>query len=252
MNLEARIAPSAVPLESLGAARVRRSDVSGFGVFADGDTGQAHVMAHQLLDQGRHELGHRWLGHWLAARDGQGSDWTHLQFHMAIFELALGQWDAAFARFEGHILPVAEFTEDALTDAPAMLWRLRLSAGRPVVLPWEPVRRTAARVLSRPSDLYVALHCILALAGACDIHTLDHWIAARSYASNCDDQQLLVRVASGLRAFAMADYRLAAAHLVENASRVSELGGSRAQNELFQTISDLSWRLADDAMGEAA
>jgi hypothetical protein len=34
----------------------RTHDVSGFGVFSHGDAGQAHVMAHRMLDEGRHEL----------------------------------------------------------------------------------------------------------------------------------------------------------------------------------------------------
>ena len=252
MNLELvslDAAPSARPKSK---SRTRSQDVSGFGVFSDGDTGQAHVMAHHMLDQGRHELGHRWLRNWLAMHDGQGSDWTHLQWHMAIFELALGQWDAAFARFQEHILPVAATTEDALTDAPAMLWRLRLSAGRPVVLPWEPVRKTAARVLSRASDPYVALHCILALAGAGDVQTLDRWIETRPQGSSCYGEQLLVRLTIGLRAFTAADYQLAAGVFASSASKVSQLGGSHAQNELFQAISDLSWQLANETMDEAA
>ena len=39
---------------------------------------------------------------------------------------------ATQARFETHILPVATHTYDALTDAPAMLWRLELAAPRSV------------------------------------------------------------------------------------------------------------------------
>ena len=147
-------------------------DRSGYAVFAGGSIGAAHMMAHEMLDQGRESEGLELLGEWLEEHDDSGREWTHIQWHMAIFELVLGQWDAAFARFQEHILPGAATTEDALTDAPAMLWRLRLSAGPPVALPWEPVGRTAARVLPRASDPYVALHCLLALAGAGDAHTI--------------------------------------------------------------------------------
>lgn len=233
-------------------ARARSHDLSGFGVFSDGDAGQAHVMAHRMLDEGRHELGHRWLGNWLATHDGKGSDWTHLQWHMAIFELALGQWDAAFKRFQEHILPVAATTDDALTDAPAMLWRLRLSANGPTVLPWEPVRNTAARNLCRVSDPYVALHCILALAGAGDIRALDEWIEAEPRSSRCGGQALLVQLAIGLRAFALGDYRLAAVVLASSVPRVPQLGGSHAQNQLLREISDLSWQHANERLDEVA
>ena len=70
--------------------RTTSHDVSGFGVFSQGDAGEAHVMAHRTLDEGRHELGHRLLGAWLKRHDGAGSDWTHLQWHMAVFEIAVG------------------------------------------------------------------------------------------------------------------------------------------------------------------
>ena len=41
--------------------RTHSRDLSGFGVFSHGDAGEAHVMAHRMLDDERHELGHRLL-----------------------------------------------------------------------------------------------------------------------------------------------------------------------------------------------
>jgi len=219
--------------------RTRSHDVSGFGVFSHGDAGQAHVMAHRMLDEGRHELGHRLLGAWLEGRDGSGSDWTHLQWHMATFEIAVGQWEAALTRFENHILPVATHTCDALTDAPAMLWRLQLAAPRPVTLPWEPVRATAVHRLTHPSGPYVELHCLLALAGAGDIEGLDRWLLGRP-ATEDPRAKLLAQMGVGLRAFAADDYDLSAVVLAAAVPRLSELGGSHAQNLLFQEIAELS------------
>lgn len=237
---------------SLETLRTPNLDSSGFAVFSHGDAGRAHVMAHRRLDGGDHELGHRWLGHWLATHDGGGSDWTHLQWHMGVFELELGLWDAALERFVNHILPMAAATEDALTDAPAMLWRLQLTAARPVALPWEPIRRTATRAIAATPDPYVALHCVLALAGAGDVQTLDRWIETGPHGSSREDEQLLARMASGLRAFAVEDYRSAAEDLALWAPSVAQLGGSRAQNELFQMIADQSVQLSNEALHRAA
>jgi len=220
--------------------RTRSHDVSGFGVFSHGDAGQAHVMAHRMLDEGRHELGHRLLSEWLEGRAGSGSDWTHLQWHMATFEIAVGQWEAALTRFENHILPVATHTCDALTDAPAMLWRLQLAAPRPVTLPWEPVRATAVHRLTHPSGPYVELHCLLALAGAGDIEGLDRWLHGRRVAKD-PRARLLAQMGEGLRAFAAGDYELSTVVLATAVPKLSELGGSHAQNLLFQDIAELSW-----------
>jgi hypothetical protein len=231
--------------------RTRSHDVSGFGVFSHGDAGHAHVMAHRMLDEGRHELGHRLLSEWLEGRDGSGSDWTHLQWHMATFEIGVGQWEAALKRFENHILPVAAHTYDALTDAPAMLWRLKLAAPRPVTLPWEPVRATAVHRLTHPSSPYVELHCLLALAGAGDIEGLDRWLHGRRVTED-PPTRLLAQMGVGLRAFAAHDYELSAALLATAVPRLSELGGSQAQNLLFQEIAELSWDRAQTTTRAAA
>ena len=222
--------------------RTTSHDVSGFGVFSHGDAGEAHVMAHRMLDEGRHELGHRLLGAWLDRHKGAGSDWTHLQWHMAVFEIAVGKWEDALVRFDREILPVAIESDDALTDAPAMLWRLSLSAPRPVELPWEPLRATAVRNLGKNRCPYVELHCLLALAGARDVETLDEWLRIKRF---CTDgtTKLLARLVVGLRAFAASDFELAASVLDGAVTRISELGGSHAQNLLFKEISDHCWEM---------
>jgi hypothetical protein len=229
--------------------RTRSRDLSGFGVFSHGDSGEAHVMAHRMLDEERHELGYHQLGAWLSQHEGTGSDWTHLQWHMAVFEVAVGDWEAALARFEHEIMPVAIRSDDALTDAPAMAWRLWLSAPRAVELPWEGVRSRALRHLGKCGRPYVELHCLLALAGARDTESLDHWLRITRQRRH-EATRLLGELGFGLRAFAAADYELAALSLQAAVPRVAELGGSRAQNLLFHDIEDYCWREA--AVGIAA
>jgi hypothetical protein len=231
--------------------RTRTRDVSGFGVFSHGDAGQAHVMAHRMLDGGQHELGHRQLGTWLESHDGSGSDWTHLQWHMAVFEIAVGEWEAALNRFETHILPAATRGYDALTDAPAMLWRLQLAAPRPASLAWDPVRATAVRRLTQPSSPYVEVHCLLALAGAGDLDSLDQWLRERS-ATEDPRAKLLDQMGIGLRAFAAEDYELAAMLLSSAAPKMSTLGGSHAQNQLFGDIAEVAWKWAQTQTRAAA
>ena len=122
-------------------------DSSGFQFFSAGELGAMHAMAHEMLDEGRELEGLRILGEWLEGRQGRGSEWVHLQWHMAVFEIAVGRWEAALRRFENEIAPVAVSSFDALTDGPAMLWRLWLAAPRPVSLPWEAVAGMARKSL---------------------------------------------------------------------------------------------------------
>ena len=155
-------------------------DVSGYTIFSSGDAGDAHVMAHRMLDENRIELGHQLLGEWLQKHSGSGSDWIHLHFHMAIFELVMGDWHGAYKRFMNEILPAATASEEALTDAPALLWRLALTFPGDIELPWEALRNTALNRMQRPSDPFVELHNLLALAGARDVASIDEWLKSTS------------------------------------------------------------------------
>jgi hypothetical protein len=220
-------------------------DAGGYAIFSAGEAGSAHVMAHRMLDQGLHAAGHRLLGAWLEGRSGAGSEWVHLQWHMAMFELALGDWKGAFARFRKHILPAATTTGEALTDAPSLLWRLSLAATAPVELPWEPVREMALARMRRPSKPFVELHNLLALAGAGDIESLDGWLRGRAPVGRSQSEGLLVRAALALRAYAAGDHRHAAEALASLAPHLSRVGGSRAQNGLFESIRRASRLMAD-------
>lgn len=202
-------------------AQVR--DVSGYEVFGQGDVGAAHALAHRMLDSGRLQLGHRLLGEWLASHQGQGSDWVHLQFHMAVFELALDDWHAAYGRFMTEVLPTAASTAEALTDAPALLWRLALSAPGPTALPWQPLRRTALACMDGDAAPFVQLHHLLAFAGAGDAATIRGWL------QRAGRHPVVERF--GLACAALADRSYAEASLRLQA--LSQLGGSHAQRQLF-------------------
>lgn len=214
----------------------RHHDASGFALFSTGAAGNAHVIAHRMLEQGRNDLGHKLLGAWLDAHNGTGSDWIHLHWHMAVFDLALGQWEAALSRLHKHILPAAATTEDALTDAPALLWRLTLASPAPVALPWEPVRATALARMRRPSTPYVELHNLLALAGARDVESLDQWLRSTKPAARSRSRALLGRMAIALRAYVTHDYGRAARVLATVVPSIGEIGGSREQNQLFKDL----------------
>jgi len=227
-----------------GAEAARVYDSSGFALFSTGDTGAAHIMSHHLLDSGRAALGHRLLGRWLEGRAGSGSDWCHIQFHMALFELAAGRWDSAWQRFGRELLPAASRTANALTDAPALLWRLALSAPRAVEPDWGPLRLTALASLERTDDPYVELHHLLALAGARDLCSLDAWLASQPTDCESESRTIVVGMGSALREFAAGRYGASAAALEMLAPQIHRVGGSRAQNELFQDLAETAWRLA--------
>ena len=211
-------------------------DTSGYEIYSEGDLGEAHIMAHQMLDQGRLEEGHQWLGEWLKGRTGTGSKWVHLQFHVAVFELGVGDWQAAFNRFREHILPAAANGTEALTDAPQLLWRLALSAPEGVELPWEAVHRTALEQLDSEADIYVEMHNMLALAGSGDYDSLFNWAWAQRGTEVTRRKLFVHRFVIALIAYVEGRHQQALKIFSGLVPRIADVGGSKAQNELFEMI----------------
>ena len=222
-------------------------DISGYAVFSEGEAGDAHVMTHRMLDENRIELGHQLLSEWLQHRTGSGSDWIHLQFHMAVFELELDNWSAAYTRFVNEILPAAATTEEALTDAPALLWRLALTAPTPIELPWEALRRTALARMERPSDPFVELHNLLALAGAGDVASIEQWLQTRPADVSSRIERLVEQMAVALKAYASRAYRHAAKVFQSVVPQLPQVGGSQAQNLLFRQLEESCSNKVSDA-----
>jgi len=224
--------------------RVRPCDSSGYAMFSTGEEGDIHVTAHRMLDAGRNELGQKLLGAWLDGHSGIGSEWTHLQWHMAVFDLSLGNWNAALARFQKQILPAVITSFEALTDAPALLWRLSLASGTSVALPWKPVRLRALASMKQPRSAFVEIHNLLALAGARDFGNLERWLQERRFPACSRTETIVFRIATALRSFTTGRYEVAATTFESVMPHLAEIGGSRAQNNLFRQLRESDYRRA--------
>lgn len=218
------------------AANSHSRDRSGFAVFSDGDTGAMHVIAHEAFDRGDIERGRRLLGRWLATHSGTGSDWVHLQFHMAVFELALGDWQAAYARYQSEIRSIAENSQMALTDAPSLLWRLEIAAPRVVTLPWQSLHPTAAAAIERETDPFTTLHQLLVFAGAGDSAAITRWQRNQQIRHTSLSDRVLRQVADALVSVASCDYVAAARSLEQVAPKLPLIGGSFAQIDLYRQL----------------
>ncbi len=217
-----------------------KTDATGYEIFSSGDVGAAHEMAHRMLDEGREHEGYVRLKAWLGHRSGSGSEWVHIQWHMAVFEIWAGELESARARYEREILP-AVATGQALTDGPSLLWRLLMASESSAVVDWEPIRQAALAI--EPSDHpYVDLHRALAFAGAGDVGALTEWLDQKLAGAVRATTQTLLGLGWALRCYASGDYRAAATLFDQVVSRVGELGGSRAQNEVFVAIRDEAYR----------
>ncbi len=204
-----------------------------FKPFDDGERGRVHAQAHDLMDEGRYREAYDVLQPFLADDTSLEPRAVHLQWHLAVVEIALGKLADAKARFERFIMPAVP-ASDALTDAPSLMWRLLLSdasSGHD----WRPIA-AAARRPENPEDPYVELHEALALAGAGDLRSLDRWLDEQLERASCEKDFTLLRLAWGLRCFASQDYGVSERLLADGDRQATRLGGSRAQNEVFKQI----------------
>jgi hypothetical protein len=213
-------------------------DISGYRIFDQGGTGAAHALAHRSLDNGQVRYGHRVLGEWLDSNSGRGSEWVHLHFHMAIFELELGEWRQAHARFLDEILPAAAAGREALTDAPALLWRLAMTAHPDLALPWQPLRRTALACMPDTTKPFVQMHNLLALAGAGDAAAIERWLQNPAALPRTDEQRLVRQFARALAALAAGFHERAGSLLQAVLPDITRIGGSHAQNGLFPQLAE--------------
>ena len=208
---------------------------NGFQPFSAGDGGKVHDRVHHLIDDERYDEALTLLSGWLDRHEGSGSEWVHLQWHMAVLEISAGRPLDALERFRVYIRPAVRAGE-AVTDAPSLLWRLCLAGTRGLEPDWDRVRAAADRHEDHGRDPYVELHDVLALTGARDFRSLDRKLDALLESVGSKQDRILLRTAWGLRTFASHDYRVAAALLADSEVNASQLGGSRAQNGLFAQI----------------
>lgn len=215
----------------------RFEDAAGKVLIAADTIGRAHIRAHELFDRGDVTYGRAWLADWLDTHEGAGSGWVHLHFHQALFELMQGDWAAAYARFHAHVLPGAMTGDEALTDAPALAWWLALATPRPVELPWTLLSsRALARLEAGGNDPFVAMHHLLALAGAGDMDNLERWLRATAECDDLGADCLLRRLALALRDYVGQAFESASEVLARLLPHLSSLGGSFAQLQLFAEL----------------
>lgn len=195
------------------------------------------MRAHAAADSERFEAGRRELGAFLANHIGVGSEWTHLQFHMALFELECGDWQSAHARFRREILPVATATSDALTDAPGLLWRLALAAPKAFLMPWMPLRNTALKHLGHENP-FVEINNLLALAGARDAASIEKWVQRNSMLATAGAADLVRGFAEGLICYLHGDLESCADAIDQLIANLPWTGGSKSQNQLFYLMRD--------------
>jgi tetratricopeptide (TPR) repeat protein len=213
------------------------------------DAWSVHALAHALYESESYDAGVTKLP--AAIHPCRGLNWfrNHLLWHFALLHFARGEYGRAAkigrATFERAPSSIA----GNLHDSISLLWRLEL-VGRPVGARWQPFTAIARERVNRMGLLFHAAHVTMALAGGGDWVTAKaHLDAVRARAAKDPTRltgEVLAPLVEGLQAFAQGDYRTTIARIEPLRPRLIELGGSRAQRDVFHdTLFEACFRAGD-------
>ena len=213
------------------------------------DPWSVHALAHALYESASFDSGVTKLPP--AIHPCRGLNWfrNHLVWHLALLHFARGEYARAAkigrAAFERAPSSIA----GDLHDSISLLWRLEL-VGEPVAARWAPFTVIAGERVNRMGLLFHAAHVAMALAGGGDWATAKaHLEAARARAPKDPTRlmgDVLVPLVEGLHAFAQGEYATTIAKIEPLRPRIVELGGSRAQRDVFHdTLFEACFRAGD-------
>jgi tetratricopeptide (TPR) repeat protein len=213
------------------------------------DAWGVHALAHALYESAAFDSGISRLPGCIDPC--QGLNWfrNHLLWHLALLHFARGDYERAAemsrAVFEAKPSSIA----GDLHDSISLLWRMEL-AGRPMGARWAPFTAIARERMNRQGLAFHVAHVTMALAAGGD------WPGAEQHLGMVRERapkdrtglvgDVVVPLLEGLQAFARRDYARAVARLEPLRPRIVELGGSRAQRDVFHdTLFEAAFRAGD-------
>jgi tetratricopeptide (TPR) repeat protein len=199
----------------------------------------AHARIHAHVELGETKDGVAFATEWLKDYDPAAQLHCHLNWHLALFELDLGEDERAIARYRRAIRPAAASSAPmaTLADAASLLWRCTLYDAGPRPLPWGEVAELAERRFPRAGLAFADLHAAMAEAATGAAAALERRIEAlERLAADCKLPQGRVAPAlcRGLAALARGEPAEAADLLTAAMPELTRIAGSHAQREVFE------------------
>jgi hypothetical protein len=217
-----------------------------------------HALTHVYEMTGNAAAGLRWMQerrvYWAADTVAA----THLHWHRGLFQLALGEIEAALVIYDEHVRSGRSTQIPDLIDASALLWRIELLDGDTSER-WTELAAAWERHIEDRYCTFNDIHAVLALVGARD------WRGARRLENALQRSQSLgtrygettrlvgLPVARALMAFGRGDYAQATQALGLLPSAAHRIGGSHAQRDLlYLTLLEAAQQLRRAARSAAA
>jgi len=199
----------------------------------------AHTMAHVRYETGEAEAGATFMRDWLVGYDPAHQIFVHNTWHLALFEMSAGNYDAVIDLYDRVIRPEVATSSPLLTvaDAASLLWRLRLDRRPEEETRIEPLAEWTRAVFQQPGMTWADAHCMVAWAAVNDqarLGQLIEQLQPRVAAGKVYAGAMLPTLGEGFLAFAAEDWARAAALFDSVADEVVRLGGSHAQRDVFE------------------
>jgi tetratricopeptide (TPR) repeat protein len=200
------------------------------------DAWAIHALAHALYEMATFDTGVRRLPAIIHPCTHLGWFRNHLLWHLTLMFLAAGDYERASTLGRRVFERAPSSIPGDLHDSISLLWRLGL-AGLDIKARWHPFVEIAGNRLGRQALLFHAVHLAMALAAGGDWATAERQVEMLRERARKDRKglvsEVVVPLVEGLHAFAGGDYRQAIERIEPLRPRLIELGGSRAQREVF-------------------
>jgi tetratricopeptide (TPR) repeat protein len=213
------------------------------------DAWAVHALAHALYESADFDTGVTRLP--VAIHPCRGLNWfrNHLVWHLALIHFARGEYERAAAISRRAFERTPSSIAGDLHDSISLLWRMEL-AGRPMGERWAPFVGIGRERMNRMGLAFHVAHVTMALSAGGDWPSAEKHLAMVRERAPKDRTGLmgdvLVPLLDGLQAFAAGDYARAVARLEPLRPRIVELGGSRAQRDVFHdTLFEAAFRAGD-------
>jgi hypothetical protein len=199
----------------------------------------AHGFAHVCYEGGDPDAARAFLLPWLATYPRNGFFHGHVSWHLALVELAAGNWEAALRVYQDAIVLDRHSggPQQRMSDATAFLWRSELAGHPRDRAAWREMSDYAGSALPQPGSGLADLHVILAQAVTGDDRSLEtrtRQMEDLGREGRYPSGSFLPALSRGFVAFERGDFAAVVEALTPLVDQSERIGGSRAQHDLIE------------------
>ena len=208
----------------------------------------AHIWVHAKFEAGEHAEALKWLADWVPGFQPDGIMYCHLWWHLALFHLLEGNFDAMWKIHDEHCREGQSESPsiNLFTDGVALAWRAWMAGAERSVERFAQLRELGERYFPRPG-IFVDVHRAACLAALEDWQALDEFregIRITAEKGFLTTGTVVFELADGFEAFVKENWSEAHRILTAALPSVVRIGGSRAQRRLVdETIAAAERRL---------